>query len=489
MLGQVKKFISLGLALGFATTATAEVVHLKSLDGGTTLSGELIDFDGQNYTIRTIVGELVLDAFLVECISGACPQIATNPDTFGISGSSNVVDTLFADLLFEFGLDIGGDTMTSLDPSAPTEIQLYNELGNELANVALKGEGARQGLQDLFSGEASLAVLSRAVSQDENAIFKIAGHGDLTTPAQQTIFALDGLVIVTSKNNPIRVIAQEDLADIFSGVVTNWKQIGGEDAKINLYASNESSGTGVVFHDLVMKPANTHVSSTATILDTDAAVAAAVAADPLGIGVASFANPGNAKVLDIRGACGIQVPATSFTIKTEEYPLTRRLYTYTTAGETPAQLARFLDFLETDSAQAAIANSGYVDLGLSYQSNDQQGLRYLSAIIPTDVEMTLPQLRKMTESLLSSDRMSITYRFAMGSARLDERAKDDIQRLAQILSTGDFENKEILLIGFTDSIGAGSANINLSAQRAGEVRTALLAALPAGLPNGFRIPS
>ncbi len=487
MLRQMKKLIPLGLAIGLATTANAGEVRLKSLDGATSLSGELIDFNGQTYTIRTIVGDLTIDAFQVKCEGAACPVVATDPSAFGISGSANAVGTLFADLLYEFGIDIGGDTTTSIGTDGPTQVQVRNELGANLADISLTAKGSVQGLRDLFSGTASLAVLTRPISSDENAIFKIAGLGDMTSPEQQIIFGLDGLVVVTSKNNPLRAIAEQDLAKIFSGKVTNWAQIGGPSAKINLYARDNTSGTGSVFNDLVMTPAGETVSPDAKIVATDSEVAKEVAADPLGIGITSFSDIGNAKVLDIRGTCGIQVPATPFTIKTEEYPLTRRLYAYRTNAESPAQLSRFLDFLNTDAAQLAIANDRFVDLGVSYQSNDQQGLRYLSAVIPTDVEMSLQQLRDMTSNLMAADRLSITFRFALGSSQLDARAKDDITRLAQLLTTGDFENKELILIGFTDSVGAGAGNINLSKQRANEVKSALEAALPGGAISGLPI--
>ncbi|PCJ76147.1 MAG: hypothetical protein COA53_02500 [Rhodobacteraceae bacterium] len=487
MLRKMKKLIPLSLAVGISTIATAETVTLKSLDGATSLSGEFLNFDGQTYTIRTIVGDLTIDAFQVTCEGDVCPTAVSDPSNFSISGDSNAVGKLFADLLFKFGIDIGGDTVTSLNPNGPAEVQLSNELGEELANITLKSNGSVQGLRDIFSGEASLAVLTRPITKEENAIFQLAGLGDLTSPEQQTIFALDGLVIITSKSNPLRAIAEQDLAKIFSGKVTNWAQIGGPSADINLYARDGTSGTGAVFNTLVMDPAGAKIADTASILDTDADVAKAVAADPLGISVTSLSDVGNAKVLAIRGVCGIQVPATPFTIKTEEYPLTRRLYTYRTNQELPAQLTRFLDFIDTEPAQNAIANDGFVDLGVSFQSNDEQGLRYLSAVLPTDVEMTLGQLRDMTANLMASDRVSITYRFELGSAQLDARAQDDIQRLAQMLSTGDFDNKEVLLIGYTDSIGGGTSNQRLSKLRAEEVRAALISALPGGGIEGLPI--
>lgn len=486
MLHYMKKLAPVVLLLATAPVASAGVVTLKSLDGETSLNGELIDYDGQNYTIKTIVGEMSVDALQVECQGESCPVITEVASSFGISGAPKAVD-LFGDLLSEFGKDIGGSATVSQDADGATTVALKNELDSDLSNVTLSGQGTAQGFQDLSSGAAHLAISSRSANDSENAAFKSMKLGDLGSSGQQKIFALDGLVVVTSKTNPIRAVSETDLAKIFSGQITNWDQIGGPSAGINLYVRDQASGTGVVFNDLVMAPAKLEISGAARIVDTDAGVAKSVATDPLGIGIASISDVGNAKVLAIRGVCGIQVPATAFTIKTEEYPLTRRLYAYTTNQRSPAHMDNFIDFLDTKAAQNAIAGSGYVDLGVAYQTNDEQGLRYLSAIMPTDAEMTLPQLRTMTTNLMAADRLSITYRFALGSSRLDERATDDIVRLAKLLSTGDFDNKELLLIGFTDSIGNGAGNTNLSRRRALEVKDALQAALPSGEIDGLPV--
>ena len=73
-----------------------------------------------------------------------------------------------------------------------------------------------------------------------------------------------------------------------------------------------------------------------------------------------------------------------------------------------------MQFLETPSAQAVVRDAGYVDLGISFQSNTEQGLRYLASILTDDVEVSLRQLRDMTQSLTAADRSSITFRFALG---------------------------------------------------------------------------
>ncbi len=479
MFNHIRGVVYLVVAAMFAIPINAQTVNLKSLDGNTSLSGELIEFDGQTYTIRTIVGTLDVDALQVSCEGPGCPDITEESSALTIAGSSTVVNRMIEELLFDFGAAVGGGAMQNIAASGESSVTLENELGTALAEVALAPVGSQAGIEQLISGDAMMAISSRPADGGEISAAATAGVGDLTSGENQKIIALDGLVIVTARNNPIRTLAEEDLARIFAGQIINWAQIGGPDAPINLYVRNSDSGTAEVFDQLVMAPARAQISSRATILSSDAEVSAMVANDPLGIGVTGFADLGAAKAVNIRGVCGIQVPPTVFTIKTEEYPLTRRVYAYV-PNNAPTIMDRFVQHLDTPGAQAAVAAAGYVDLGVSYQSNDEQGLRYLSAIMPTDVDVNLPQLRRMTGDLLGSDRMSITFRFALGSSQLDARAKADIVRLANTLALSELQNKEILLIGFTDSIGSASVNYSLSENRANEVLQALYAAAPEG---------
>ncbi|WP_296424708.1 phosphate ABC transporter substrate-binding/OmpA family protein [Yoonia sp.] len=470
-----------------AAPSFAEEVTLRSLDGSNTLKGDFVSYDGATYTIRTLVGEFQVDGFQVTCSGAACPTIDVASEAFTIAGSSKLVGRVFSDLIFEFSSDIGGGAATLAGDARRPTIQIQDEAERDLAQITLDPVGSKLGIASVVAGDAKLAVATRSVTADEVALFAGAGLGDPTSALQEKIFALDGLVAITSQTNPIRAISEENLASIFAGKITNWSEIGGPSAAINLYFRTPDSGTAAVFNDLVMVPAGAALSSGARFVETDAAVASAVAADPLGIGITGLADAGAAKVLAIRGVCGIQVPATPFTIKTEEYPLSRRIYAYNGNNDVPAQLGRFIKFLDTAKAQDVVSNAGFVDLGISYQNNNEQGLRFISSVMPTDVEVDLAQLQQMSEALIASDRTSITFRFALGSATLDARAQDDIVRLANLVTTGDIKNKEMLLIGFTDSVGAGASNIGLSQQRADEVRQALVAAAPASSLDGVPI--
>lgn len=480
---------ALGLAVGVTSAAPgyAEQVTLTSLDGSTTLQGEFLSYDGSIYTIRTLLGELEVSAFQVTCSGAVCPEINQGTDEFTIAGSAPLVGGVFDDLIIAYSAELGGKAEFSTPADGGITLAVQDEAGRDAALVNLMPVGSAAGIAEVAGGDAALAISTRPVSDAEAQTASSAGRGDLRSETQQTIFALDGLVAVTSQANPVRAISESDLARILAGQVTNWSQVGGPSANINLYLRAPDSGTAVVVEELLMKPAGLSVKADAFMARSDAELANAVSADPLGIGITSLAGVGDAKILAIRGVCGIQVPATPFTIKTEEYPLSRRVFAYSSNQPKSPQLARFMQFLETPAAQNVISNAGFVDLGISSQTNDQQGQRYLASMLTTDVEVTLPQLRAMTSALTAADRTSITFRFALGSSQLDARAQDDILRLANLVATGDIVNKELLLIGYTDSIGDGESNIRLSQQRAEEVRQALISAAPAGSLDGLPI--
>lgn len=464
-------------------------IELISLDSNVNLSGELLDFDGTSYIIGTILGNLTVDALQVRCLGASCPEIVAKSAFVRLSGDPTVISDLIPMMLAEFGDSIEGDSLLTISNGEPDVVSVLDGAGEKVLDMAMMTSQATPSLDNLLAGQADIAILTRPANTAERSAFLAAGLGDLTSPEQQIIFGLDGIVVLTSESNPTRALSKQVLARIFSGDITNWSQIGGPDAQINLFVRAQDTGTGALFNANIMEPENRGFSSRSTIVATDQEMAILVAADPLAIGFSGLSSAGNAKILDIRDTCGIQIPATSFTIKTEEYPLTKRLYVYSTNERKAPQLRRFLDFLSADAAQNAIARSGLIDLGVSYQSNNEQGLRYLAAIIQTDAESSLREIREMTSSFLASDRLSLTLRFALGSSQLDDRATDDIQRLVRYIATHDLENKELLLVGFTDNIGNARANVVLSQQRANSALESLLAALPEGGSDSLPIIS
>ncbi len=484
---KTRKILSAAAISLMATQTSAQDVVLQSLDGTIQLRGELIDFDGERYRLKSGIGEMIIDAFQVKCEGAACPAAELLQTEFTISGSNTLATTLMPALLEGFSIALDADVMMATGENQESKLSLSDADGKPLADIVLAKGGSSSGLRDLAAGSAALALTTRQPRDIEVAAVAQAGLGNLRDPGVENILALDGLLVVTAQGNPVRAISEADIARVFSGRVTNWRDLGGPDAPINLYVRGEDSGTGSVFFQLVMRPAQSRVIASARVMNSDAEVSDAVASDPFGIGFSSFSNERNAKALAIRGVCGIQTPANAFTIKTEEYPLTRRLYLYRPDKALPPLAEKFLEFIGSEEAQNIIADTGFVDQGESGIEINNQGLRFVSAVLPSDAESTLPKLQGMMADLVTADRSTITYRFEQGSARLDSRAEADIQRLAAMISRGEFDGKEVLLIGFTDSVGRGDLNENLSRARADQVYQALLAAAPTGALDSVRV--
>jgi len=458
------------------SSAFAQTVTLNSLDGSMSISGELIDFTNDSYIVASQIGSLTVAADMVECIGEACPRLLPRYSEFTISGSRDLALKLMPTLLDGFSASLGLDSFQQTDAQGNPQVVFSAETGEEIAKITFRMQGSSSGLRDLLGGTASLALTTRTARPAEVSAFRAAGQGDIRSAGSEFVLALDGIVVVTSNQNRVHIISNADLAAIFSGRIDNWAQLGGVPGPINLYVRPENSGTGSVFSQLVMRPARTGFSLRVNLMESDAAVTDAVASDPNGIGFTSFSDSANATPVSLLGACNIQSPATEFTIQSEEYPFARRLYLYKSAQDVPTLVDMFVEYLETDDAQGLVSLTGFVGQSVREVPVNDQGLRFLSAALPTDAEVSLESLQAMMSELATASRVSITYRFEQGTSQLDSRAEEDISRLVDSMLSPELQNKKIILMGFTDSVGNGEANQRLSVTRADQVRTALLAA-------------
>ncbi len=467
------------LSAAFAGASLAQEVTLKTLDQTFSVQGEIVAYDGQNYTLRTAIGNVTVAANLVVCEGDGCPSLEETTTEFVVAGDRLLGLRLMPALLREFGESYGSTVQTlSADGTSMVMNVTGGNIGGE-TKMTILPTSSSAGIDTLFKGEAQFALSTRPARPREIRAFEEFGLGDLDSDSQETILALDGLLLITHPENPVRAITEANAAQVFSGRIENWAQLGGRNAPINVYIRDDESGSLEVFDTLVMRPSNQTMSANAIVLDSDEAISQAVANDPNGIGFTSFAAVGEAQPLAIRGECGLQIPPTAFSIKTEEYPLTRLLYAYQTNRPLEGRAADFKNFMTSDAAQELVTASGFIDQSITVESINSQGMRVASAVINNETDQELPQLREMIDLLIAADRLSTTYRFETGSARLNARAEADVQRLADLLATNRFSNKEVLFIGFTDSVGDAELNRQLSQQRAEQVQQAVIAANPA----------
>jgi phosphate transport system substrate-binding protein len=229
-----------------------------------------------------------------------------------------------------------------------------------------------------------------------------------------------------------------------------------------------------------MKPRNLGVAEFAERFEDHADLSDLVSIDPGGIGVTSFAYARGSRMLAIRQQCGLVSFPTSFSMKTEEYPLGRRLYAYgSDQTQQPSHPRGLVDFALSDAAQPIIAEAGFVDRDIAGQGIEVQGVR-LAHSLTSPEEFSLPVFREMLTEIKDGERLSITFRFNLGSSNLETRSQSEAERFARLLAAGAYPGKDIILVGFTDSIGEFEVNRGLAVRRAQSVLDTLGASAGAG---------
>jgi phosphate transport system substrate-binding protein len=212
-------------------------------------------------------------------------------------------------------------------------------------------------------------------------------------------------------------------------------------------------------------------------VDSDERLSARVAADPFGIGFIGFGDTGDAKPLAISGACGLRVSPSEFAIKSEQYPLTRRLSAYV-AGQRPDQLSGFFEFLNTQAAQTAVADAGFITQDVTAAPLNDVSERLSSAILSGLTPEALPRLQDMVRNMKDASQLSLSFRFVPGTNSLDARSHADMERLAQLLASDAYAAKVVTLASFTEAAANAAQNQPLSVQRGQMILDGLLAIDP-----------
>ncbi|MEP2922397.1 phosphate ABC transporter substrate-binding/OmpA family protein [Sulfitobacter sp.] len=467
MRGIIRMLPLAGVLMAAMTPAYGQEVTLRSENDSVHLKGRLIEFDGTTFRLDTSIGVLELAAEGLTCEGEACPSIAPEKDfaAFGIDSlMRGVLPSLMATYAAsnELGLETDG-----------ASLRFTNASGEEEAYVDVTTGSSAGAFAALIDGSASVGFTTRPASAEEMAKFQQAGVNAL----RESTLAVDGLAIVTPDGFALPSISVQNVARIFSGEIGNWSQIGGPDAAINLYARDEGSAVAEVFDTLVLEPSGQEMAANVTILTSDDEISKRVAADPFGIGFTRFAEDNAAHQLPIIGQCGLVVSPSDFNIRAEEYPLSYRLRAVTKANAQSEVLEGLMGFIATDAAQDVVAASGLTNQNLTRSPVDQQGMRFASALQSDKVIDAIPRLQNMVSEMVMSERLSATFRFEAGSRDLDERAQQDIARVAKLLNdeTANGSAKTVRIMGFTDSLGNSELNQELSERRAQLVLDALLA--------------
>ena len=219
--------------------------------------------------------------------------------------------------------------------------------------VQVTGGGSGVGLAALLNGTVEIAASSRPIRTSEidrlKQRYATMGHG--------VAIAQDGLAVYLNEKNSVRELTLRQIEDIYTGRITNWREVGGNDAPIILYSRENSSGTYVYFKENVLR--NKDFSPRAQTLQGTAAVVNAVAKDVNGVGYGGAAYAKGIRFAGVKKdeKSAAFTPSTE-TIKSRSYPITRNLFFYLRAAP-KGDAKSFIDFVLSPEGQKIVGEVGY----------------------------------------------------------------------------------------------------------------------------------
>ena len=232
------------------------------------------------------------------------------------------------------------------------------------AKIQVTGGGTGTGFAALQAQTTDLCDASRKARPAEIAdCIKAFGK----RPTEYKV-ALDGLSIYVNPENSLKELTLDQVKDIFTGKVKNWKAVGGPDAPITVYSRENSSGTYEFFKENVLKGQD--FAASAQTMPGTAAIVQAVVKDRSAIGYGGAAYGGGSKLLAIKkDDASPAILPNEETVVSGTYPIWRYLYIYVNPALDKGETAAYLNWMRGDDGQKYVKEVGYYPLPKNLRSN------------------------------------------------------------------------------------------------------------------------
>lgn len=244
----------------------------------------------------------------------------------------------------------GSDTVL---PLSQQEAESYMKT-NPSATVTVTGGGSGVGISALLEGTTDIAQASRRIKFDERQKLKTQGK-----TVTEVIIAYDALAVVVHPENKVTNLTREQLEGIFTGKITNWKEVGGTDLKIVPYSRETSSGTYEFFKESVLK--NRNYKNGIMSMPATGAIVQSISQTKGGIGYIGIAYLNKSvKAIHVSYDQGKTFTVPSVTnAKNKTYPIVRPLYYYyEKSSENTAK--PFIDYILSQAGQRIVSETGFI---------------------------------------------------------------------------------------------------------------------------------
>jgi phosphate transport system substrate-binding protein len=377
------------------------------------------------------------------------------PDGYFLSvvGSNTMGTKLVPDLAAAFlekRRNVSGVSVIAATEADPSLVRVTGRGAAAEVTIALRLSGSRSVTQALLDGAADLGMTSSPL-RDADVARLAAAKGGFDLGEDETLIAFDTVAVIVNAQNPVQALTPDQIRGLFEGRIANWKDLGGADLAVAVYARTAPSGTRTVFNETIMG-ADGAAYGAAKSLERNEDIVAAVASDPAGISFVVYAFAGSnpaVRALAITDGEGRSVPISTWSVMNRVYPLARGLYLYTGPKTANPAAFDFVRFARSADGQAVVKTAGYFNLSLDPQPAPAS-VADLSHVFP------------------------ISIPFAKGSSTLtDAAAWGLIDLLAELYRKGQNASERIMVIGLPDEIMDEATATELALARARAVAKGL----------------
>jgi phosphate transport system substrate-binding protein len=282
-------------------------------------------------------------AIFVLLFSAACGP-ASSTEEAGSNSSANYIENK------------GSDTIVNLALAWAEKYQAEHPD----VRISVTGGGSGTGIASLINKTVDIANASRQIKDEEVKEAKSNG----VEPVEH-IIARDAIAVIVNPENPVSQLTLKQISDIYSGKISNWSEVGGDNRPIVRLSRETNSGTHVYFLETVLRLGNkddkTLFSMDTLLLPSSEGIVAEVRQNPNALGYDGLGYvPKDLKMIAIaKEAGGAYVLPSIATVNDKSYPIARDLYMYTN-GEPTGIVKTYLDWILSSEAQQIVANLGFV---------------------------------------------------------------------------------------------------------------------------------
>jgi phosphate transport system substrate-binding protein len=394
--------------------------------------------------------------------------------SFALAGSNTIGERLAPAVVAAYFRSRGYD-VAEPDVLAQDEVRVTAVRAGERCVIDIRSHGSSYAFRELAADSAVIGMASRAIGESEIEALRSARAGDFASEAAlaEHVIGLDGIAVVVHPSNPLTTISRTEVRDLFLRRYTNWRDVGGPTAAVDLYARDDDSGTFQFFLEHVLEDdARWEAASVeARRFASSSELVAGVANNAGGIGFVGVAYVNDTvRVLSVSDGGPAFAPSAG-NVRAESYPISRRLFLYVRPQtiRDDEVIAGLVAFFKSPEAYESVERLGYVSLREVRREAAPDGT---TSAAGAECMAGTPETAAYVVATSGADRLSSVIRFLPGSNTADSLARDDVVRAAGPIREALDSRRTVTLVGHSDAAGDEDVNRRLALQRAETIREA-----------------